>query len=41
MLKVLFGSPTGILAMITVAGSLAVIIGWAVYWVVKINKERK
>ncbi len=41
MLKVLFGSSTGILSIITVAGAIAVVAGWAIYWYMKFGKDDK
>ena len=40
MLDVLFSSSTGILSIITVAGSLLVVIGWAIYWFMKFGKDK-
>lgn len=39
MMQVLFGSPTGILSIITVVGASAVVVFWAVYWYMKFGKD--
>lgn len=40
MLDVLFGSPTGILSIITVVGAMAVVIFWAVFWYTRFGKGK-
>jgi hypothetical protein len=40
MLQVLFGTPTGILSIITVVGAIAVVAGWAIYWYMKFGKDK-
>lgn len=40
MLDVLFGSPTGILSIITVLGAILVVVFWVVYWYMKFGKEK-
>jgi predicted PurR-regulated permease PerM len=40
MLKVLFGSSTGILSIITVVGAITVVVGWAIYWYTKFGKDK-
>lgn len=40
MMQVLFGSPTGILSIITVVGAMAVVIFWAVYWYLHFGKDK-
>ncbi|NTV96028.1 MAG: DUF3149 domain-containing protein [Thiobacillus sp.] len=40
MLKVLLGSPTGILSIITVTGAILVVVFWAVYWYRHFGKDK-
>lgn len=40
MLKVLLGSPTGILSIITVAGAILVVTFWVIYWYKHFGKEK-
>lgn len=40
MLKILLGSPTGILTIITVLGAIAVVAGWTIYWYTKFGREK-
>lgn len=37
MAEVLFNSPIGILSIVTVVGSLAIVIGWVLIWAYKIR----
>jgi hypothetical protein len=41
MAEILFSSPIGILSIITVGGAIAVIVGWLIIWMVKLNKSNK
>lgn len=40
MLKVLFGSSTGILAIITVLGSITVVAFWLIFWIRGASKNK-
>lgn len=39
MMQVLFGSPTGILSIITVLGACMVVGFWVVYWYTRFGKD--
>lgn len=40
MLKVLLGSQIGILSIATVVGAVLVVTVWAIYWFVKMGKDK-
>ena len=41
MAEILFSSPIGILSIITVGGAVAVVVGWLVIWMIKLNQSNK
>lgn len=40
MMQVLFGSPTGILSIVTVVGAIGVVTFWVIYWYMKFGKDK-
>jgi hypothetical protein len=41
MAEVLFSSPIGILSIVTVVGSLAIVIGWVLIWSYKLKHPKE